>query len=85
MVPKLDARWPVLDQLGIPVDDVLSLRDRGRAEFDVYEAFPDLAPEDLDACYACERDGLRGPLEPPYPADIAVLELEDDGESQFND
>lgn len=58
---------------------MLSLRDRGRSESDLFDAFPGLTADDLAACYACEHDGLRGPLEPPYPADIAVLELEDDG------
>ena len=73
MVPDVEPRWPVVDRLAVVVDDVLSLRDRGHSEAEVLDRFPGLTAEDLIACYACERDGYRGPLEPPYPDDIEVL------------
>ena len=73
LVPAVDPRWPVVDRLAVVVDDVLSLRDRGHSESEVLDRFPGLTTDDLDACYDCELDGYRGPLEPPYPVDIDVL------------
>lgn len=74
MVPAVDPRWPVLDQFDIRVDDVLNLRDRGVSEEEVLEQYPGLTFMDLAACYSCEVEGYRGPLEPPYPADITLVD-----------
>ena len=82
MVPSIDARWPVVDRLGLVVDAVLSLRDQGMPDDEIIEQHPGLTFSDLAACYACEADGFRGPLEPPYPEDLFVVEDEPDPEDE---
>jgi uncharacterized protein (DUF433 family) len=78
MVPSIDARWPVVDRLGLTVDLLLDLRDSGFADDEILDRNPGLTYSDLAACYACEADGFRGPLEPPYPEDFAVIEDTDE-------
>ncbi|WP_161602174.1 DUF433 domain-containing protein [Tautonia marina] len=74
MVPSFDARWPVLDQFNLRVDDILSMRDHGVPEDEILDRHPGLTYTDLACCYSCEADGYRGPLEPPYPDDITLVE-----------
>lgn len=74
MVPAVDPRWPVLDQFDLRVDDILTLRDRGVPEEEILEQHPGLTFMDLSSCYACEAEGYRGPLEPPYPVDITLVD-----------
>lgn len=74
MVPSFDARWPVLDQFNLRVDDILTMRDHGVPEDEILERHPGLTYTDLACCYSCEADGYRGPLEPPYPDDITLVE-----------
>ncbi|QDV33583.1 DUF433 domain-containing protein [Tautonia plasticadhaerens] len=77
MVPSIDARWPVVDRLGLVVDELLDLRDGGMPDDEIIERHPGLTYSDLAACTACEADGFRGPLEPPYPEDLFVIEDEE--------
>jgi hypothetical protein len=79
MVPSFDPRWPALDQFNLRVDDLLTMRDHGVPEDEILERHPGLTYTDLACCYSCEADGYRGPLEPPYPDDITLVE--DDPES----
>lgn len=81
MVPSIDARWPVVDRLGLSVDVLLELRDHGFADDEILDCNPGLTYSDLAACYACEADGFRGPLEPPYPENFAVIEDTDETEA----
>jgi hypothetical protein len=82
MVPCVDARWPVVDRLGITVDMLLDFRDHGHADDEILALNPGLTYSDLAACYACEADGFRGPLEPPYPEDLAILEESDEPDAE---
>ncbi|MEW4567857.1 hypothetical protein AB1L88_08315 [Tautonia sp. JC769] len=74
MVPSFDPRWPALDQFNLRVDDILTMRDHGVPEDEILERHPGLTYTDLACCYSCEADGYRGPLEPPYPDDITLVE-----------
>lgn len=66
--PLTEVGKPVAKRTGLAVEHLIEQLANGRSEADLLDAYPGLAREDLQACYAYVADALRDVRVFPIPA-----------------